>query len=46
MIAALAAEADERNRHVVPAIDESHLMSHDQLEAARMLTNHDLPGRR
>jgi len=36
--AALAAESDERNRHVILAIDESHLMSHDQLEAVRMLT--------
>jgi type II secretory pathway predicted ATPase ExeA len=45
--AALAAEADERNRHVILAIDESHLMTHDQLEAVRMLTNSDLdPGRR
>jgi type II secretory pathway predicted ATPase ExeA len=43
--AALAAEADERNRHVILAIDESHLMSHDQLEAIRMLTNHDLDSR-
>jgi len=40
--AALATESDERNRHVILAIDESHLMSHDQLEAVRMLTNHDL----
>jgi type II secretory pathway predicted ATPase ExeA len=37
--AALAAETDERNRHVILAIDESHLMSGDQLEAIRMLTN-------
>jgi type II secretory pathway predicted ATPase ExeA len=37
--AALAAEAEERNRHVILAIDESHLMSGDQLEAIRMLTN-------
>jgi type II secretory pathway predicted ATPase ExeA len=43
--AALAAEADERSRHVILAIDESHLMSHDQLEAVRMLTNHDLDSR-
>ncbi len=43
--AALAAETDERNRHVILAIDESHLMSHDQLEAVRMLTNHDLDSR-
>jgi type II secretory pathway predicted ATPase ExeA len=40
--AALAAEAGERHRHVILAIDESHLMSGDQLEAVRMLTNHDL----
>jgi type II secretory pathway predicted ATPase ExeA len=37
--AALAAEADEKNRHVLVAIDEAHLLSHDQLEAIRMLTN-------
>ena len=43
--AALAAEADERNRHVVLAIDESHLLTSDQLEAVRMLTNHDLDSR-
>ncbi len=42
---ALAAETDERNRHVILAIDESHLMSGDQLEAVRMLTNHDLDSR-
>ena len=36
--AALATEAGERNRHVILAIDESHLMTHDQLEAVRMLT--------
>jgi type II secretory pathway predicted ATPase ExeA len=36
--AALAAETDERNRHVILAIDESHLMSGDQLESVRMLT--------
>ena len=40
--AALAAEADEKNRHVVLAIDESHLLTSDQLEAVRMLTSHDL----
>ena len=43
--AALAAEADERNRHVILAIDESHLMTGEQLEAVRMLTNHDLDSR-
>ena len=40
--AAIAAEADERNRHVILAIDESHLLTGDQLEAVRMLTNHGL----
>jgi type II secretory pathway predicted ATPase ExeA len=37
--AALAAEAEEKNRDITIAIDEAHLMSHDQLEAIRMLTN-------
>ena len=37
--AALAAEADERNRDVVLAVDESHLLTGEQLEAVRMLTN-------
>src|SRR5260370_776448 len=37
--AALAAEAEEKNRHVLVAIDEAHLLSHDQLEALRLLTN-------
>ena len=40
--AALAAETDEKNRHVVLAIDEAQLLTGDQLEAVRMLTNHDL----
>jgi len=40
--AALAAEADERNRNVILAIDESHMLTGDQLEAVRMLTSHDL----
>ena len=40
--AALAAEAGEKGRNVILAIDESHLMTHEQLEAVRMLTNHDL----
>ena len=39
---ALAAEAGERNRNVILAIDEAHLLTGDQLEAVRMLTNHDL----
>jgi type II secretory pathway predicted ATPase ExeA len=40
--AALAAEAEERNRHVTLAIDESHLLTAEQLDTVRMLTNHDL----
>jgi type II secretory pathway predicted ATPase ExeA len=40
--AALATEADERNRNVILAIDESHMLTGDQLEAVRMLTSHDL----
>ncbi len=40
--AALAAEASERNRNVILAIDESHLLTGEQLEAVRMMTNHDL----
>jgi type II secretory pathway predicted ATPase ExeA len=43
--AALAAEADERNRHVILAIEESHLLTREQLEAVRMLTNSDLDSR-
>jgi type II secretory pathway predicted ATPase ExeA len=43
--AALAVESGERNRHVILAVDESHLMSGDQLEALRMLTNSDLDSR-
>ena len=43
--AALAAEADERNRHVLLALDEAHLLTHEQLDAVRMLTNHDLDSR-
>jgi type II secretory pathway predicted ATPase ExeA len=43
--AALAAEADERNRNVILAIDESHLMTGEQLDAVRMMTNHDLDSR-
>src|SRR5207245_2843616 len=40
--AALAAEADERNRNVILAIDESHMLTRDQLEAVRMITNPNL----
>ena len=37
--AALAAELDERGRRVVLVCDEAHLMSIEQLEELRMLTN-------
>jgi type II secretory pathway predicted ATPase ExeA len=40
--AALAAEADERNRTVILAVDEAHLLTSSQLEAVRMLTSHNL----
>ena len=39
---ALAAEHAERGRTPVLVIDEAHLLQHDQLEAVRMLTNHDM----
>ena len=39
---ALAAEADERNRTVILAVDEAHLLTSSQLEAVRMLTSHNL----
>jgi type II secretory pathway predicted ATPase ExeA len=39
---ALAAEQSERGRTPVLVIDEAHLLTHDQLEAVRMLTNHEL----
>ena len=39
---ALAGEAAERGRTPVLVIDEAHLLDHEQLEAIRMLTNHDM----
>ena len=39
---ALAGELTERGRLPVIVIDEAHLLTHDQLEAVRMLTNTDL----
>ena len=42
---ALAAEHAERGRTPVLVIDEAHLLSHAQLEAVRMLTNHDMDSR-
>ncbi|MCK2245209.1 MULTISPECIES: AAA family ATPase [unclassified Crossiella] len=39
---ALATEYAERGRVPVVVIDEAHLLDHEQLEAIRMLTNHDM----
>jgi type II secretory pathway predicted ATPase ExeA len=39
---ALAAETAERGRLPILCIDEGHLLSHDTLEALRLLTNHRL----
>ncbi|MFD0440631.1 ExeA family protein [Streptomyces chartreusis] len=39
---ALATEHAERGRVPVLVIDEAHLLDHEQLEAVRMLTNHDM----
>src|SRR6476620_5593615 len=39
---ALAAEHAERGRTPVVVIEEAHLLGYDQLEALRLLTNHDL----
>jgi len=39
---ALAAEHAERGRIPILCIDEAHLLSHDALEALRLLTNHEL----
>lgn len=40
--AALAAERDERGRTPVLILDEAHLLSYEQLEAVRMLSNHSM----
>ncbi|HEY4991543.1 MAG TPA: AAA family ATPase [Nakamurella sp.] len=39
---ALAGEQAERGRTPVLVIDESHLLQHEQMEAIRMLTSHDM----
>ena len=41
----LAAETDERRKHVVLVVDEAHLLDNDQLEQLRMLTNGDMDAR-
>ena len=38
----LAAEHAERGRSPVVLIDEAHLLDNQQMEAVRMLTNHDM----
>ena len=38
----LAGEYAERARLPILVIDEAHLLTHDQLEGIRMLTNHDM----
>jgi type II secretory pathway predicted ATPase ExeA len=42
---ALAVEYAERGRTPVLVIDEAHLLDHAQLEAVRMLTNHEMDSR-
>jgi type II secretory pathway predicted ATPase ExeA len=42
---ALATEHDERGRNPVLIFDEAHLLSHTQLEAIRLLTNHEMDSR-
>ncbi len=39
---ALAAEQAERGRTPILVVEEAHLLGYDQLEALRLLTNHDL----
>ncbi len=39
---ALAAEENERDKHVVVVVDEAHLLAADQLEELRLLTNADM----
>ena len=39
---ALATEHAERGRTPIVVVEEAHLLGHDQLEALRLLTNHDL----
>ena len=41
----LAAETDERNKTVLLVCDEAHLLSADQLEQLRLLTNADMDAR-
>ncbi len=43
--ALLAAEREERNKRVVLVVDEAHLLSADQLEQLRLLSNADMDAR-
>jgi len=40
--AALTAERDERGRTPILALDEAHLLTYEQLETIRMITNHGM----
>jgi type II secretory pathway predicted ATPase ExeA len=40
-----AQEAGKQAEDPVLILDEAHLLDHDQLEAVRMLTNHDMDSR-
>ena len=42
----LAAEENERGKHVIVVVDEAHLLAPDQREELRLLTNADMSGRR
>jgi type II secretory pathway predicted ATPase ExeA len=41
----LAAEHDERGKHVILVLDEAHLLGPDQLEELRLLTNAEMDSR-
>lgn len=41
---ALVGEHAERGRNAVLVVDEAHLLDNHQLEAIRLLTNHDMAG--
>jgi len=41
----LAAETDEKNRTVLLVVDEAHLLSNDQLEQLRLLSNAEMDSR-
>jgi type II secretory pathway predicted ATPase ExeA len=41
----LAAETDEKNRQVLLLVDEAHLLTNDQLEQLRLISNADMDSR-